>query len=612
MLLYVNVIVPINIDKILTYHSEEEVSVGSLVEVQVLNQNYVAVVENFSEIKPTFPTKPILNIVYKDCYSTAFVQTIKWISEYYFCPIGLVLKNFLASFSFENIPVVQEKKDNIVSIDRMDVEVERVVEQLKIKRTVVVYGRDRFKVYNFFISRVLHKGGIVLILIPNNDYLTKISSFLIPFASYLLIFNSEESSSKKKFAQWEKVRRNDGPLLIVGTKNVLSLPFQKIDFLIIEEEQDDLYFQNKSLPYYNARNVFLYFTNLFKSKIILGTNSPSLATFYNVKKKKYGSVKLLEEEEKKIEISLCKGNMGNQIFTNRSVQEMKKVLSEGGQVVVLQNKLGYFDNLTCKRCKTSYECKDCSVSLTFHRKEKIFICHHCGKKYKELSFCEKCGSDSFSRTETGIEKVVEELELLFLGKNILQVDAEVLRRKKDKEEVLRKINYMDLIVGTRAIEALNLEKVTLLILPDFDRFLTDSDFFTNERLFNMLMKLREIPREKMIIQTSIPEHTIFKNLNCQKKFYEGELLDRVTYKYPPLSRFVKIECQHRNENLLREMVEKIVRELEEWKVEVVGYEESKIFKVKKKFRMLLWVKVDKNESSLREVLKKYQIKVFVI
>lgn len=110
MPLYVNVIAPINIDKVLTYHCEEEVSVGSLVEVQVLNQNYAAIVESFSNIKPNFTTKPILKIIHKDCYSEAFVQTIKWISEYYLCPLGLVLKNFLSTLPFKNFPLVQEKK----------------------------------------------------------------------------------------------------------------------------------------------------------------------------------------------------------------------------------------------------------------------------------------------------------------------------------------------------------------------------------------------------------------------------------------------------------------------------------------------------------------------
>ena len=113
MLLYVNVIVPINIDKILTYHSEEELSVGALVEVQVLNQNHVAIVESFSNIKPNFTTKPILKIVHNDFYSEAFVQTIKWISEYYLCPIGLVLKNFFFTLPFENPSQVQEKESFI-------------------------------------------------------------------------------------------------------------------------------------------------------------------------------------------------------------------------------------------------------------------------------------------------------------------------------------------------------------------------------------------------------------------------------------------------------------------------------------------------------------------
>lgn len=610
---YVNVIVPINIDKILTYHCDEKVNIGSLVEVQVLNQNHVAIVESVSNIKPNFTTKPILQIIYKDCYSEAFVQTIKWVSEYYLCPIGLVLKNFLSTLPSESFSLVEEKKDFILpETEEMDVDIQQTVEQLKMKRTVVVHGKTRFKVYNFFISRVLQKHGTVLILIPNNDYLDKISSFLTPFVSHLLIFNSEDTSNKRKALHWEEVRKNDGPLLVVGTKNVLSLPFQNIDFLIIEEEQDDLYFQDKSLPYYNARNVFLYFGTLLKSKIILGTHSPSLTTYYNVKKKKYGFVAMTGEEDKKVEISLCKVNMGNQIFTNRSIQEMKKVLNDGGQVVVLQNKLGYYDNLTCERCKACYECKNCSVSLTFHKKERVFICHHCGKVYKVLSACEHCGGDNFSRTEMGIERVVEALELLFLGKNIVQVDAEILKRKKDKEEVLNKISCADFVVGTRAIEALNLDKATLLVLPDFDRFLTDSDFFTNEKLFNMLMKLREIPRDKMIIQTSIPEHTVFKNLNCQRDFYEGELADRITYKYPPVSRFVKIECQHKSEKSLLEMVDKMRGELEDVQVEVVGSEKSKIFKVKKKFRMLLWVKVNKNEDNLREVLKNYKVKAFVI
>lgn len=611
MPLYVNVIVPINIDKVLTYHCEEKVSIGSIVEVQVLNQNHVAIVENFSDIKPSFNTKPILQVLQRECYSEAFVQTIKWISDYYLCPLGLVLKNFLPTIPYENLPSLTPQKNyNDVEV-QINSEAEKVLEQLKVKRTVVVYGENRFQVYNFFISRVLQKQGTVLILIPNNDFLSKIFNSLRLFASYLLIFNTEDSS-KKKIEHWKRVKDNVEPLLVVGTKNVLSLPFVKIDLLIIEEEQDNLYCQEKNLPYYNARNVFLYFTNLLKTKTILGTNVPSIATFYNVKKKKYGLVDLRKEENKKIEISLCKVNMGNEIFTNRSIQEMKKVLSEGKQVVVLQNKLGYFDNLTCENCKTCYECKNCSVGLTFHKKEKIFKCHYCGKSYKVLRCCEECGSDNFSRTATGIERVVEDLEFLFLGKNILQVDAESLKRKRDKEEVLRKINCADLIVGTRAVEVLQLDKVALLVLPDFDRFLTDSDFFTNEKLFRMIMKLKEIPREKMIIQTSIPEHAVFKNLNSPQKFYEEEIADRIVYKYPPLSRFVRIEYQHKNEKLLQAMVEKMMSELESVGVEVVGYEKSKVFKVKKKFKMLLWVKVKKNQERLREVLKNYEVKAVVM
>ena len=615
MIFYIHVIVPINIDKLLTYHCDEKIDVGFLVQVQVLNKNYVGLVENFSETKPDFNTKPILKILQKDCYSAAFVQTIKWISEYYFCPIGLVLKNFLPFFLNKQNFIFPTTPPSSTEILKTEIPltdgVKKVIEQLKIKKTILLKGEDRFRVYNFFISKILQKNGTIVILIPNNDYLEKIFFYLQFFEQYLLIFRTEDSN-KKKIANWMRVKNNEGPLLIVGTKNILSLPLQKIDFLIIEEEQDELYLQEQNLPHYNARNVFLYFANLLKTKIILGSNSPSLSTFYNVEKKKYGFIDLKNDEEKKFEISLCKVHMGNQIFTNRSLQEMKKILDRGEQVVISQNRLGYFDNLTCQNCGFVYKCEDCSVDLTFHREEKIFKCHYCGKNYELVECCKNCGAKNFSRAEMGIEKVFEHLQILFPEKKIVQIDAEKVKRKKDREKILKKVELADLIIGTRAIENLNFEKAALLILPDFDRLLTDSDFCTNEKIYKMLMKLKKISKEKIIIQTSIPEHPILKNLNDYEKFYETEIFDRVQYKYPPLSRFIKIECENKNEKLLLETIETIIKDLEKLQIEVVGYEKKKIFMVKKKFRMVLWVKVKKNQKEIREVLSKYDVKIFVM
>ncbi|MDR2402169.1 MAG: primosomal protein N' [Cytophagales bacterium] len=618
MIFYINVIIPIKIDKLLTYHCEKEIHIGSLVQVQVLSKDYVGLVENFSETKPNFSTKPILKILQENCYSETFIQTIKWIAEYYFCPLGLVLKNFLPSFVTKQKFIFSKtlspstkilQHENLLTEGVETEDVKKIAEQLKTKSTVLLMGKNRFQLYNFFISKILQKKGTVVILVPNNDYLEKIFPNLKIFEPYLLIFKTEDAN--KKIANWARIKNNTDPLLLVGTKNILSLPLQKIDFLIIEEEQDDLYLQEQNLPHYNARNVFLYFANLLKTKIILGTNTPSLSTFYNVEKKKYGLFEMHDEEEKKNEISLCKIHMGNQIFTNRSLQEIKKFVNEGKQVIILQNRLGYFDNLICQDCGFCYKCKNCSVGLTFHKKEKILKCHYCWKNYKSIDFCGDCGSENFSRVEMGIEKIFEYLQILFPGKKILQIDAEVIKPKRNKEKILEEIEVADLIIGTRVIENLKFAKATLLVLPDFDRLLTDSDFFSNEKIYKMLAKLKEIPQEKMIIQTSIPEHTIFKNLNDYKKFYEEEISDRIQYKYPPLSRVIEIECKNRDEKLLQETIENIIRDLGQLQVEVLGYERSKIFRMKKKFRMGLWVKLGKNSQEIREVLGKYDVKVFV-
>ncbi len=602
MIFYVGVIVPINIDKVLTYHYEEELKPGDIVEVQVLNKNHLGIVANIDTLKPNFVTKPILHVVIKRCYSEAFVKTISWIAQYYFCPLGLVLKNFfpahlpsratLPNFP-QNTPPIQPVEEN-----------SELQTQLRNKKIVVLSAKDRSRFYQPLIAQILAQNGVILILIPNDDYLDTISEHLKIFQKQFLIFRADDK--KKRIENWWRVKECEQGLLVVGTKNVLELPFRKIDLMIIEEEQDDLYQQEKNLPHYNARNAFLFFATQLNARVILDSDCPSLASFYNVKKGKYGFVGGMDPNNN-IFLSQCKTHMGDEVFTNLSLRSMKKCLEEGEKILILQNRLGYLDNVTCKQCGFFYKCDDCSSGLTFHKSEQIFRCHHCQKTYPTLDCCPDCNASDFSFTALGIEKIWEYLQTLFPEKKFLLVDAESIKRKRDKEKILKQISQVDGIIGTRAIENVCLRDVELAVLPDFDRLLTDNNFFTNERVFKLLMRWKNLAT-KMIVQTSIPEHRVFHF----SQFYTEELHDRLQFKYPPMSRLLRVEFQAKDEKKLYKNVEKFVRALKAVKVEVVGEEKRKVFMVKKRYGMNVWVRVKNNADIVRDVLRKFDMKVFAM
>lgn len=495
-----------------------------------------------------------------------------------------------------------------------------ILAQFQDKQGVLLHGvtgSGKTEVYIHLIRQALEGGNQVLYLLPEIALTTQVVQRLQKvFGAAMGVYHSRFSDNER-VEIWKGVL-NGSLKFIVGVRSSIFLPFDSLGLIIVDEEHDASYKQQEPAPRYNARDVAMVLGQHHHAKVILGSATPSLESYYHAKQGKYGYVTLDKRfgEAQLPQVVLAdmhdarirKTIKGE--FSQVLLQHIAQTLSRKEQVIVFQNRRGYSPMVNCEDCGWVPKCINCAVSLTYHQYRGAMICHYCG--YRE-AMPEKCPSCSSTRLRTvgyGTEKLEEELSLQFPDAIVQRMDFDTTRSKTAYESILEGFEKgeTNILVGTQMVtKGLDFDRVSLVGIFNADRMIHFPDFRSYERAFQLIIQVsgragRRSTPGTVVVQTSSVDHPLLQMIlrHDITAFYEKELEDRRMHGYPPFSRLIEITVKHADKatcrNAAQELFDRVRIALPN--VRVLGPGEPMIAKVRNQYLMNVLLKVPRSGIAL--------------
>lgn len=434
-----------------------------------------------------------------------------------------------------------------------------------------ITSSGKTEIYINLIKEQIDLGKQVLYLLPEIALTTQIIQRLRnAFGDIVGIYHSKFNDSERAEI-WTGIKSKNGKKsrfqVILGVRSALFLPYENLGLIIVDEEHENTYKQYDPAPRYHARDASIVLAKSFNAKILLGTATPSIESYYNAKTGKYGLVEIFQRH-KNIELpeiliadirDASKHNKMKSIFHPLMIENIDKALSNGEQVILFQNRRGFAPFVQCNSCGEIVKCVNCDVSLTYHIDSNSLVCHYCGYTKPIPKYCEHCGDTALETRGFGTQKVEDEIKIFFPESTVSRLDLDVAKHKHGYEDVLNNFDMqkVDILVGTQMVtKGLDFENVSVVGVLDADNLLNYPDFRSFERSFQLITQVsgragRSNKRGKVIVQTSTPDHEIIKMIqnNDFQSFYQSELKERETYLYPPFVRLIKITTKHKTSEL---------------------------------------------------------------
>lgn len=485
-------------------------------------------------------------------------------------------------------------------------------------KNVLLHGvtaSGKTHVYLEKISEAVAEGKNVLFLLPEIAITKQIVKRLEKKYGAALGFYHQKLSDFERVEVWKKIKAGQINILI-GTRSALFLPFQNVGLIIIDEEHDSAYKPREVSPFFNARDAAMVLGSFYKSKIILGSATPSVESFYLAKTEKLGYVSLSERfgnvKLPKFELIDFKEAQNIKNFTGnfsfKIIDEIKHQLENKKQVMVLHNRRGYANVVECEACGYVNYCSNCDVVMTYHKFSNEMKCHYCGQKAAKPARCPKCLSDRLNERGVGVEQIHEEVQKIFPEADAERMDVDAMRRKFAYERLYEKIESgeADIIVGTQMIsKGLDFENIELVAIPRADALIYVQDFRAEERAFQLITQVsgragRVSGEGKVQIQTYNPEHPVFKLIveNHQGKIYSHFLEERKKFLYPPFVKLIMIEMKHRKEDKVNRAAQFMGSVLRKYLPEecVLGPEKSPIGKLNLLYQYQILLKLPRGKK----------------
>ena len=428
-----------------------------------------------------------------------------------------------------------------------------------------VTSSGKTEIYVQLIDLAIKQGRQVLYMLPEIALTTQLINRLQNyFGEKISVYHSKYSISER-VEVWNNVLNNKSKAqIIIGARSSLFLPFSKLGLLIVDEEHEPSFKQFAPSPRYNARDSAVVLAKFHAAKLLMGSATPSLESFYNAINNRYGLVSLkkrfgnvlmpeieLVDIKEKHRKKLMKGH-----FSDRLLEEINEALKNKEQVILFQNRRGYSPVIECTTCGISPQCPNCDVSLTFHQYKNQLRCHYCGYHTPKMISCIACGSETLDSKGFGTEQIELELKELFPDHQIARMDQDTMKRKNAYAKIIEalELKEIDILVGTQMLaKGLDFRHVSLVGVMNADNLLNFPDFRAHERSFQLLQQVagragRTKKRGKVIIQTFNPYHQILQqvSVNNFEEMYHHQLEDRRQFKYPPFYRMIKITVKERS------------------------------------------------------------------
>lgn len=495
---------------------------------------------------------------------------------------------------------------------------EDIDEAFEEKRNVLLHGvtsSGKTHIYLEKIEECINQGKNVLFLLPEISLTKQITQRLEKKYGRKLGFYHQKLTDFEKVEVWRRIKNNDIQILI-GTRNALFLPYQNVGLVIVDEEHDSAYKAREVSPYFNAKDSALIFGGFYDARVILGSATPSVESYYLARKEKmkyiflnerFGNVQLPEFELINFrEAQDSKKVTGN--FSLQLIDEIKKTLEERNQAMILHNRRGYANVLECESCGYVNYCSNCDVVMTYHKSANEMKCHYCGQRASKPKACPKCHSENLNERGVGVEQIHEEVSKLFPDNEVDRMDVDSMRKKFAYEKLYEKIEdrETDIVVGTQMIsKGLDFDHIELVAIPKADSLLYVQDFRAEERAFQLITQVagragRVSGKGKIYIQTFNPEHSVFQLLKMNRisKIYYYFLEERKKFHYPPFTKLIMIELKHRREDKVNRASQFLGSVLRKYLPEecVLGPERSQIARINNLYQFQILLKLPRGKN----------------
>ncbi|QKJ31198.1 primosomal protein N' [Mucilaginibacter mali] len=490
------------------------------------------------------------------------------------------------------------------------------------KDVVLLHGvtsSGKTQLFIRLIEEMVNSGRQVLYLLPEIALTTHIVERLRKYFGNAIGVYHSRFNDNERVEVWQKVLSGQYRV-VLGARSSVFLPFSNLGLIVVDEEHETSYKQFDPAPRYNARDAAIYLGNMYKAKVLLGSATPSMESYYNAHNGKYGFVELTErfggvEMPTTEVVSIAEETKKKTIqshFTSVLMNDITTALANKEQVILFQNRRGYAPIIICKVCAYTPKCINCDVSLTYHKSSGKLHCHYCGYKEESPSVCPACGSTQLEYKGFGTEKVEDELKLLLPEARIARMDLDTTRSKNAFQNILNDLDEhrIDILAGTQMVaKGLDFAGVTVIGIISADSLLKYPDFRANERAFQMLSQVsgragRRGKQGKVVIQTYDPGHRVIKQVieNDYVDLYNTEMTERKSFKYPPFYRLIQLDIKHKDPEVLYHQAEYLAKELRKhFDDRVIGPEYPLVGRIRNYFIKSIMMKFEKDGISLPKV-----------
>ena len=480
-----------------------------------------------------------------------------------------------------------------------------------------ITGSGKTEVYISIIKSAFNEGKGSIFLVPEISLTPQmIDRFKGEFKENIAILHSKLTQNERA-KEWYDIY-SGRKKVVLGVRSGIFAPVQNLGYIFLDEEHETTYKQDNN-PRYNAKQVAIKRVELEGAKLVLGSATPSIESFYFAQK---GIFKLIELKNRynnaflpEVKIVDMKGEE-SLYFSKRLLDEIRKTLLKGEQVLLLLNRKGYSTYIQCKDCGHVEECSHCSIKYSYYASQGVLKCNYCGRVKRYTGQCSNCGSKNLIHSGKGVERVEEEIKKYF-DVRVIRVDSEM---SKDRE-FFEKMYYdfldkkYDIMVGTQLIsKGLHFPDVTLVGVVNADTILNFPDFRAGEKTYQLVTQVagragRGDKRGRVIVQTYQSEHPVFKRVktNDYEGFYKEEIYNRELLEYPPFSKTINIGISSKYEKYLEEFVKDFFRDMRYENVDMYGPMRSMVYKVKDRFRYNIFIKGNIKEINIFK--KKLKLKL---
>ena len=627
--MYYNILVARPFDQVFTYESDDQtLEVGQIVIVPFGKAMEVGMIMQADVSKPDYTIKKIETIINGIQFNEINIKFLKWVSDYTLAPIGSVLKLFTINKDI----ISYEREDKILSEptfkptilnDEQDKAKEDIIKTQKSSYKPIVLegvtGSGKTEVYFDLIEQEINQSKQILIMVPEISLTPQFENrFKERFGMDVNIWHSKITPKRRKEI-WHKCYAGE-PIVVIGARSSLFLPFANLGLTVIDEEHDSSYKQEDNIRY-QARDLAVVKANFEKTKLILASATPSLETINNINHKKYHHVFLSKQYSglplPQINlVDLSKNKLEkNQWISALLKKEIEKCLSNKEQALIFLNRRGYSPLSLCVECGYRHQCAQCSSWLVMHQQKKRLLCHQCGS-IEEMSFnCPKCfAKDSIKFIGPGVERIAEELNQSFPDKVISVMSSDLINSPKKIKELIDKFSNkeIDIIVATQIMaKGYDFPNLSLVGVIDADAGLFGGDMRAIEKTYNMLQQVsgragRSQQTGNVIIQTYYPEQPIIQSLQQRDRtsFVQQALLEREQFNIPPFGFMTSIIISGPSKGNVEKISQQLVyfRKYSE-EFSVLGPVEAPINLLKGQFRYRILLK-GKSRKNLNIFTKK--------